>query len=77
MPPNFSRSEKLRINERKAKYNLHKNDATIAGYVAIMDLKKDLLYLDLNLNTAGELELHQRVNSLSGRAIDVNQTLVV
>ena len=26
---------------------------------------KIVLYLDLNLNTAGELELHQSVNSLS------------
>ena len=77
MPPNFSRSEKLRINERKAKYNLHKNDATIAGYVAIMDLKKGLLYLNLNLNTAGEFEFHQGVDCLSGRAVDVDQTLVV
>ena len=36
-----------------------------------------LLYLDLNLYTTGELELHQSVNRLSGRAVDVDQTLVV
>ena len=35
------------------------------------------LYLDLNLNTRGELELHQSVDSLGGRAVDVDQTLVV
>ena len=52
--------------QNKSVFFLHKNDATIAGYVAIMDLKKDLLYLDLNLNTAGELELHQSINCLSG-----------
>ena len=27
---------------------------------------KIILYLDLNLNTAGEFELHQSINSLSG-----------
>ena len=43
----------------------------------VLSLKCRVLHLDLNLNTAGELELHQRVDSLSGRAIDVNQTLVV
>ncbi len=37
----------------------------------------EILYLDLNLNTAGKLELHQGINSLGSRAVDVNQTLVV
>ena len=36
-----------------------------------------LLYLDLNLNTTGEFELHQCVDGLGGRAVDVNQTLIV
>ena len=36
-----------------------------------------VLYLDLNLDTAGELKLHQGIDSLCGRAVDVNQTLVV
>ena len=36
-----------------------------------------VLYLDLNLDTAGELKLHQGIDSLCGRAVDVDQTLVV
>ena len=43
----------------------------------VLSLKCRVLDLDLNLNTAGELELHQGINSLSGRAVDVDQTLVV
>ena len=38
---------------------------------------KIVLYLDLYLNTAGEFKLHQGINSLSCRAVDVDQTLVV
>ena len=36
-----------------------------------------VLYLDLNLDTAGELKFHQGIDSLCGRAVDVDQTLVV
>ena len=43
----------------------------------VLSLKCRVLDLDLNLNTAGELELHQGINSLSGRAVDVDETLVV
>lgn len=35
-----------------------------------------LLDLDLNLNTAGKLKLHQSINSLSSAAVDVDETLV-
>jgi len=36
-----------------------------------------LLHLYLNLNSTGKFELHQRVNGLRGRAVDVYQSLVV
>ncbi len=36
-----------------------------------------ILYLDFNLNTTGKFEFHQSVDGLGGRAVDVNQTLVV
>ena len=36
-----------------------------------------VLYLDFNLNTAGKLKLHQGVDSLRGRVVDVDQTLEV
>jgi len=38
-----------------------------------MNLSK--LDLDFNLNTAGKLKLHQSVNGLSCRAVDVDETL--
>ena len=37
----------------------------IHGDTLLYNQIKIKLYLDLNLNTAGELELHQSVNSLS------------
>ena len=37
----------------------------ILGDTLLYNQIKIKLYLDLNLNTAGELELHQSVNSLS------------
>ncbi len=43
----------------------------------ILSVGYRVLYLDLNLDTAGEFELHQGVDSLGGRAVDVDQTLVV
>ena len=36
-----------------------------------------VLYLDLNLNTAGEFEFHQGVDRLGSRTVDVDQALVV
>ena len=37
----------------------------ILGDTLLYNQIKIKLYLDLNLNTAGELELHQSINSLS------------
>ena len=52
--------------------------AHLAGRCAAIDyLLRRLLDLDLNLDTAGELELHQSVDGLSGRAVDVDEALVV
>ena len=36
-----------------------------------------VLYLDLNFDTAGEFKLHQGINSLCSRTVDVDQALVV
>ena len=38
--------------------------------------RSKVLDLDLHFNTTGQLELHQRVNSLGSRAVDVDETLV-
>lgn len=46
----------------------------LEGYV-IQNFVK-LLHLDFNLYSAGEFELHQSVDGLSGRAVDVDETLV-
>ena len=47
------------------------------GYAVVNIGRFKVLYLDLNLDTAGEFELHQGVDGLGGRAVDVDQTLVV
>ena len=54
-----------------------KESGTPTWRAAYLNAANSILYLDFNLNTAGEFELHQGVNSLSGRAVDVDQTLVV
>jgi hypothetical protein len=43
----------------------NKKKQRILGDTLLYNQIKIKLYLDLNLNTAGELELHQSVNSLS------------
>jgi hypothetical protein len=45
--------------------------------IRLLEARKRILDFDLNLYTTGEFELHQSVYGLSGRAVDVNQTLVV
>ena len=46
-------------------------------YDKILEIYKGVLNLDFHLNTAGELELHQSVDGLSSRAVDVDKALVV
>ena len=46
-------------------------------YDKILEICEEVLNLDLNLYTAGEFELHQSVDSLSSRAVDVDEALVV
>ena len=48
----------------------------ICSYVYVIALRRTRLHLDLYLNTAGEFELHQGINRLGGRAVDVDQALV-
>ena len=54
-----------------------KQKAAHLGGTLLLSLVVSGLYLDLHLNTTGEFELHQSINSLSCRAVDVNQTLEV
>lgn len=42
----------------------------------VIQVSVKLLHLDFNLYSAGEFELHQSVDSLSGRTVDVDETLV-
>ena len=46
-------------------------------YDKILEICSEVLDLDFHLNTAGEFELHQSVDSLGGRAVDVDEALVV
>jgi hypothetical protein len=42
-----------------------KSDTTEKPNCAVFSIITDVLYFDFNLNTAGEFELHQSVDSLS------------
>ena len=65
--------------EHRREGNGEERHATdIAGDMPLLLSRNvSILYLDLNLHAAGELELHQGIDSLGGRAVDVDQTLVV
>jgi hypothetical protein len=57
--------------------DLEKEAESHRAFGFILSVGCRVLYLDLNLDTAGELKLHQGIDSLCGRAVDVDQTLVV
>ena len=69
----------LEYSERSGNFSYKKKDCALEtsfqGAARIIDVF-ERLHLNLNLNTAGEFQLHQGINSLLCRAVDVNQTLV-
>ena len=69
----------LEYSERSDNFSYEKKTApwktSFQGAARIIDVF-ERLHLNLNLNTAGEFQLHQGINSFLCRAVDVNQTLV-
>lgn len=61
-----------KVTTNKKKRRIANCDTTLFIYEV-----NNPLHLDLNLNTAWQLKLHQCINSLSCRTVDVNKTLVV
>lgn len=64
------------MREKQGKHQNQKEDAPKMTHPHEFLNFCKLLHLDFNLDAAGQFELHQRVNSLSRAAVDVDKALV-
>ena len=67
------------INNKPCISVMTKTQGFVDGYgilVAKLVAKVMILHLDFYVHAAGKFELHQRVHSLGGAAVDINEALV-
>ena len=66
------------IKKVPAKEDFHRNLYLFSSSIEYLMIQVEVvkLHLDFYFNTAREFELHQSINSLRSRAVDIDKTLV-